>query len=597
MLRRKISRARRRASIVSVGLAALTVAAVPAFVAAARADDSKVCVDGNGAAKIAACTRAIQSGRWRGRDLAWAFIDRGNGYEGSGDPDRALADYQAAIRLDPKDANAYIGLGNAYRDKHDAERAIAGYDQAIRLAPKNAIALTGRGNVYQDQSDGDHALADYNDALGLDPNNANAYIGLGNVYHDDKHDNDRALAAYQEAIRLDPTSAWAFNGRGNAYSDKGDKDRALADYDEAIRLDPKNAYPHNGRGNVFRGRGDIARAQADYDESIRLDPTYELAWRNRAKLFFYLGDNDRAVADYETAIRLRPNNANTYFLAGIANFNRANFPAAVADFEQAGARDPASPYIALWLDIAAHRVGRPSVLSQAVPRLDMTKWPAPIVLTFLGQTPTSTLLDEARDLDRDKDPKGEVCEANFYGGQFLLRGDARDEALRLFKLAASECPKGFVETPAAVAAVAALSAPAPGAAAADSKAVGRLELALVAEAPEKATGAPLHDYIRPDLAFPIERDLTLPGDIESIAAIVDAEQRPALEAALAPAVVDRLRTGGDLTGRRVALVLDGRTVLAVATVQSGLAARMQFTGAFTRADLDRLTAALAPPAR
>ncbi len=113
MRRRTTSRPRGRALIVSVGAAALSLAAAPAFVAPARADDSKVCVDGNGAAKIAACTRAIQSGRWRGRDLAWAFIDRGNGYEGGGDPDRAIADYQAAIRLETNDANAYIGLGNA----------------------------------------------------------------------------------------------------------------------------------------------------------------------------------------------------------------------------------------------------------------------------------------------------------------------------------------------------------------------------------------------------------------------------------------------------------------------------------------------------
>ncbi|MGA2045221.1 MAG: tetratricopeptide repeat protein [Roseiarcus sp.] len=577
-------------------LAALVLIAGPALVAPAAADDSKICVNGFGAPKIAACTRAIQSGRWRGRDLAWAYVDRGNGYQNVGDHDQAIADYDTALRLEPKEGNAYIGRGGAWRDKHEGDRALADFDEAVRLEPKSSIAFSNRGNVYQDRGDADHALADYDAAIRLDPNNADAYIGRGNVYHDDKRDNDRALDAYEQAIRLDPNSAWAHNGRGNAYSDKGDKDRALADYDEAIRLDPKNAYPHNGRANIYRARGDVARAEADYDESIRLDPTYELAYRNRATMFFHDGDPERAVADFEAAIRLRPKSANTYFLAGIANFNRANFPAAVADFEQGGALDPKSAYIALWLDIAAQRVGRPSVLSLAVPRLDMTNWPAPIVLTYLGQTPEPTLLDTARDLDRDKDPKGEVCEANFYGGEYVLRQGARDEALRLFELAARDCPKGFVETPAAVAAAAALRAPAPGAAASSPGATGRLELALVAEAPEKAAGAPLRDFTRPDLAIPIERDLTLPGDIESIAAIVDAQQRPALEAALAPAVVDRLRSGGDLAGRRVALVLDGRTVLAVATVQAGLAARMQFSGAFTQADLERLTAAIAPPA-
>jgi len=50
-----------------------------------------------------------------------------------GDNDRAIADFDAALKLDPKDAVAFNNRGFAYRHKGDADRAIADFGEAIRL--------------------------------------------------------------------------------------------------------------------------------------------------------------------------------------------------------------------------------------------------------------------------------------------------------------------------------------------------------------------------------------------------------------------------------------------------------------------------------
>ena len=50
--------------------------------------------------------------------------------------DRAIADYDEAIRLNPEVATAFNNRGNAYADKHLYDRAIADYDEAIRLNPR-----------------------------------------------------------------------------------------------------------------------------------------------------------------------------------------------------------------------------------------------------------------------------------------------------------------------------------------------------------------------------------------------------------------------------------------------------------------------------
>ena len=57
-------------------------------------------------------------------------------YGDKGDYDRAIADYDEAIRLDPRYAVAYYNRGVAYCDKGDYDRAIADYNEAIRLDPK-----------------------------------------------------------------------------------------------------------------------------------------------------------------------------------------------------------------------------------------------------------------------------------------------------------------------------------------------------------------------------------------------------------------------------------------------------------------------------
>ena len=61
-----------------------------------------------------------------------------------------------------------------------------------------------------------------------------------------------------------------------------------------------------------------------------------------------------------------------------------------------------------------------------------------------GPDDTEAVLAAADDPDPDI-KKNQVCEANFYSGEIALQLGKRDDAIRLFKLAAAECPKSYVE--------------------------------------------------------------------------------------------------------------------------------------------------------
>ena len=57
-----------------------------------------------------------------------------------------MADAIAALlALEPKTAADYLTRGNARSDRKDYDGAIADYDQAIRLDPKHATAYYNRG--------------------------------------------------------------------------------------------------------------------------------------------------------------------------------------------------------------------------------------------------------------------------------------------------------------------------------------------------------------------------------------------------------------------------------------------------------------------
>src|SRR4051812_39190137 len=90
--------------------AAFFVVTAPLLVSAARADDRDLCKDmaALGDRAIAACTREITSGRWRGDDLATLYINRAFSHFAKDDFDRAIADYSEALRLNPEVASVFL---------------------------------------------------------------------------------------------------------------------------------------------------------------------------------------------------------------------------------------------------------------------------------------------------------------------------------------------------------------------------------------------------------------------------------------------------------------------------------------------------------
>jgi predicted Zn-dependent protease len=238
-------------------------------------------------------------------------------------------------------------------------------------------------------------------------------------------------------------------------------DTAIAACTRAIASD---RYKKDELGSLYYNRGyeyaakdDLERAIADYDESIRLDPKSAPGFARRADIHAAKGDNNRAIADYSEAIKLDPKAMDTYKNRGRARLYEGALAEALADIKQAAQIDPRNAYAALWLDIANRRSKLASQLPQAVGQLEMTNWPAPVVRLYTGQLTPDAVLAAADDPD-EKTKKRQVCDAYFYSGEWALQQGAKDDATRLFRLAAVNCPRRLIESSSANAELKALGA-------------------------------------------------------------------------------------------------------------------------------------------
>lgn len=256
-------------------------------------------------ARIAACNTAIESRPdASATDRAALFISRAEAYDDKGDVDRAIADLNKAIELDPNSVVAFENRGTLFVRSGKPDRAIEDYDEAIRLDPNYAQAHADRGVAYYIKGNYARAIENYSEAIRLDPKHAVSYSNRAAAYKKAGR-NDRAIADQSEAIKLEPDRAEFYDNRGLSYAHNRDYDLAIADYDKAISL-KKEAKFYTNRGDAYQFKGNLDRAIADYGDAITLDPTFALAWNNRGAAYKRKGDLEAALSSYEQALKLNP---------------------------------------------------------------------------------------------------------------------------------------------------------------------------------------------------------------------------------------------------------------------------------------------------
>jgi len=285
------------------------------------------------------------------------------------DDERALANLNLAIRLEPDQARFYLSRSLVYLRTKQLDRAIEDGEMVIHLAPRSPQGYMVRANAWLAKKEYDRASADLDQALRLDPTNPPTRVvrvSYGKAWQDPAGDRkaternakgaaelvargddrlaskeyDKALDDYNEALRLDPSCAAAYAARGRAWAKKHYRDREVADLTEAIRLDPKNATYRVARAESWTAQGMHTPAMADYDDALRLDPDNPSIWVSRGNEWRRHLKFDDALADFAHAIQLDPKFFPAYIARGNTWKQRRMFDQAIQEFSALIRLDP-----------------------------------------------------------------------------------------------------------------------------------------------------------------------------------------------------------------------------------------------------------------
>ncbi len=259
-----------------------------------------------------------------------------------------LAIWSDTVAKRPLNERARNNLGNAWsKTPGRLPDAIAEYEAAIRLQPGDAdvhnnlgLALSSMPGRLPD------AIAQFEEALRLQPDDAAAHANLGIALARTPGRLPDAIAQFREALRLRPDSAEAHTNLGVAWSGMpGRLPDAIGEYEEALRLEPDIAAVHTNLGMALSQLpGRLPDAVSQFEATLRLEPDSGGAHYNLGVALAQLpGRLPDAIAQYQEALGLRPDDAKAWHNLGLSWFNLGNFPAAVDAFREEVRLKPDDP--------------------------------------------------------------------------------------------------------------------------------------------------------------------------------------------------------------------------------------------------------------
>ncbi len=151
------------------------------------------------------------------------------------DYDRAFADLNKSIEVDPEYPNAYVNRGNVYSMREEYQQAIADYDRALQLRPTYYDALTNRAITNALLGNFEKSLTDYDRALKIQPNNGQIYFNRGLTHFQMRHW-ESSLSDYNMAIKLNPKNGQVYYYRSMVEAQMGQIEAARRDVNNARSL-------------------------------------------------------------------------------------------------------------------------------------------------------------------------------------------------------------------------------------------------------------------------------------------------------------------------------------------------------------------------
>lgn len=232
--------------------------------------------------------------------LSNALTAKGIDVAGDANNAAAIPLFEEAAKLDKQNDVVYAKLGAIYDAKGDKDKAIANYEKTLAINPEYTMLYPPLGIAYLEKDDiakGEDALAK-SEKAGIDGSDVNFLRGL--LYFKQNR-NDDALAAFDKAVAADARFVEAQYYRGRILDKQGKQDLAIAAYKQTVATDPTFAPASFDLGVAYYNKGEYANAVDAYQQSAKIDNTNSQTHANLASSYRQLGKYNEANAEYKTA--------------------------------------------------------------------------------------------------------------------------------------------------------------------------------------------------------------------------------------------------------------------------------------------------------
>jgi tetratricopeptide (TPR) repeat protein len=214
----------------------------------------------------------------------------------------AIEQYEATVRIEPKNPDNYLYLGRLYQLNKDLGKAEAAFKQALKVDPGSEEATINLAYLYSDEGDTKRAQEMLN-SLPEASRTGKIYAAMGALYERQK-DYKNAVAAYERALSLDKGNLEAMRGLAQNLANDNQMDAALSQYKALQDADPQDPQPAVEMSKIYRrmGKLDLAmeslkKAEPFAQDSLALEVAY-----NEALLLEAQGKFDEAAAVFQRLI-------------------------------------------------------------------------------------------------------------------------------------------------------------------------------------------------------------------------------------------------------------------------------------------------------
>lgn len=205
----------------------------------------------------------------------------------------AIEQYQEIVKLDPQSVDDHLLLGRLYRLNNDLQKAEAELNTAIKIDPNSEETVTTLAMLYTDEGDTARALK----VLSSIPDSARSaklYSALGAAYEQRK-DYKSAIDAYKHAIMLDRDNLDAIRGLAENLLNDGQLEAALDQYKVIADSNPEDAQSYLQIAEIYRRQSKFDLALESLKKADTLAPDSAGVPYNMAVIYQAQGRYDDAA--------------------------------------------------------------------------------------------------------------------------------------------------------------------------------------------------------------------------------------------------------------------------------------------------------------